>query len=118
MRAADKLQQARDCAQAGAFSRAVRLGWDAANGAMTEHDERTMADVELFARDLARHDSGATQLADYCQAVLAQGPQAVRAPSIFDKYLRREPRRRPCPRCGESIAREARVCRFCGVEIG
>ena len=26
--------------------------------------------------------------------------------------------RHPCPRCGESIAASARVCRFCGLELG
>jgi hypothetical protein len=25
--------------------------------------------------------------------------------------------RRKCPRCGESIAVEARVCRFCGADV-
>jgi hypothetical protein len=26
--------------------------------------------------------------------------------------------RRPCPRCGESVPKEARVCRFCGAALG
>jgi hypothetical protein len=29
-----------------------------------------------------------------------------------------EIRRHPCPRCGESIAVNAKVCRFCGAELG
>lgn len=100
-------------AEKGNAAKAVRLGWDAANAALTERDAQTLGGVESLARELAATEPSATSLATYCASVLAGGPDEVRAATVLDKYLRREPKRRPCPRCGESIAREARVCRFC-----
>jgi len=101
----------------GNTAKAVRLGWDAANDALTERDAVTLCGVEELARELAPAEKAAASLAEYCASVLAGGPDGVRAGTVLDKYLRRDPPRRPCPRCGESIAQEARLCRFCGFEI-
>lgn len=40
---------------------------------------------------------------------------------VLDKMIAQAPTaqsdRRPCPRCGESIPRAAKVCRFCGLVV-
>lgn len=117
MSAAAKLAKAWTQVERGNTAKAVRLGWDAANDALTERDAVTLAGVEELARELVPVEKTATSLAEYCAGVLAGGPDEVRAATVLDKYLRKDPPRRPCPQCGESIAREARLCRFCGLEI-
>lgn len=118
MTAAARLAKARAQADRGNAAKAVRLGWDAANDALTERDAVTLAGVEDLARQLATFEKAAVSLAEYCAGVLAGGADEVRAATVLDKYLRKDPPRRPCPQCGESIAREARVCRFCGADAG
>lgn len=117
MSAASKLAKARETFASGNAGKAIRLGWDAANGAMTERDPLTLAGVESLALEISVIDPSARTLAAYCTGVLAQGPSEVRAENVFSKYFRREGKRMKCPRCAESIAKEATICRFCGVEI-
>jgi len=115
--AAAKLAKAREAFASGNSGKATRLGWDAANAAMTERDPMTLAAVEALALEISAFDPSARTLAAYCTGVLAQGPEEVRAENVFSKYFRRDRKRKKCPRCAESIANEAVVCRFCGAEI-
>lgn len=90
MNAASRLAKARAQAARGNLAKAVRLGWDAANAAMTERDAATLAGVEALARELSPAEHSAASLATYCASVLAGGPGEVRAATVLDKYLRRD----------------------------
>lgn len=51
-------------------------------------------------------------------AILCLGPLALAAVVLIIVLISRRGARKPCPYCGERIPAEARVCRFCGRELG
>ena len=117
MSAAKRLAKATEAMQAGRYAKALRLAWFAVNDAMIERDPTTFAAAEQLAIRLSEVHPEARTLVTYCGGVLAQGDGEIRAENIFSRYFRRQDPRVRCPRCGESIAKAAVVCRFCGAEL-
>ena len=116
----DRIDEARVAWARGDARRAVAQGWDAVNTAM----DRGADAILMQARDLAlaiaeategRSQADARRLYDYCRHCLAGVGTGTQAPSLF--ALITGWRRRKCPDCAESIAREARVCPHCGYRL-
>lgn len=120
MSANSRLEEARAAWARGDGRRAVALGWDAVNNAMDSGIDEVLTQV----RDLAQSVAGATdgrvakdaeQLRDYCRHCLAGVGNGAQSQSLL--ALLTSWRRRKCPDCAESIARDARVCPHCGFRL-
>lgn len=120
MKPAARMDEAVAAWERGDAKKALALTWDAVNSAMDHGQD----DVLMRARDLAdaiaaatggKLTSDAEQLASYCRHCLAgvgNGTQSLNLLALLTNW-----RRRKCPDCAESIAKDARVCPHCGYRL-
>lgn len=105
----------------GNARKAVAAAWDAVNRAMDRGDDSVMRGAAELARTIAGATSGsvaeeARRLTDYCDGCLAGVGSGTQAESLLNMITGWR-RRRSCPDCAESIARNARVCPHCGYRL-
>lgn len=120
MSAGSRLDEAREAWARGDARRAVALGWDAVNNAMDTGIDDVLAQARDLAQSVAEASDGraakdAEQLRDYCRHCLAGVGNGTQSQSLL--ALLTSWRRRKCPDCAESIARDARVCPHCGYRL-
>jgi len=90
-----ELANAREAMAAGAFDRARDAAWRAASAAAQIGDEGALEEVVAIASTLAENDVGeADQLRIYAQASLEDAREGTRPPSMFERLLGRDRRRR------------------------
>lgn len=121
MTPADLLDHARAEWAAGRGAKAVALAWDAVNRAMDRGSAEILSQAAELAEAIAAADEGrsareARQLADYCRHCLAGVGNGTQSESLL-ALVTGWRRRRRCPDCGESIAKDARVCPHCGYRM-
>lgn len=121
MRPSEHLELAQAEWAQGNARKAVAAAWDAVNRAMDRGDDSVMRGAAELARTIADATSGsvaqeARRLADYCDSCLAGVGSGTQAESLLNMITGWR-RRRSCPDCAESIARNARVCPHCGFRL-
>ena len=105
----------------GNARKAVAAAWDAVNRAMDRGDDSVMRGAADLSRTIADATSGsvaveAGRLTEYCDGCLAGVGSGTQAESLLNMITGWR-RRRSCPDCAESIARNARVCPHCGFRL-
>lgn len=121
MRPSEHLELAQAEWARGNARKAVAAAWDAVNRAMDRGDDSVMRGAVELARTIADATSGsvaqeARRLADYGDSCLAGVGSGTQAESLLNMITGWR-RRRSCPDCAESIARNARVCPHCGFRL-
>ena len=105
----------------GNARKAVAAAWDAVNRAMDRGDDSVMRGAADLSRTIADATSGsiaaeARRLTEYCDGCLAGVGSGTQAESLLNMITGWR-RRRSCPDCAESIARNACVCPHCGFRL-
>ena len=101
------------------FSAALRYGWRAATNAARTQDDQSLTELarladEVVARTEGAQHADAQRLGAYCRACLTEPRDPADGFWGLGRLFSRGQRRKTCPDCAESIALNARLCRFCG----
>ena len=119
MARSDELGDAWACLANGNAGKALRLGWSAAQGALTQGDSTTLTSVAELADAIASDGPDhlaeeARRLAAYCRASVSGAAGEVESHALLSRLARMIRPRRTCTHCSAPVSGTGRFCSNCG----